>query len=147
MQHFETLRSENCYYVDKTPLIRQLIKQGRYYILSRPRRFGKSLLVSTIAALFEGQESLFKGLEIHEHWDWSITYPVIRLSFGAGNFNKLGGIERNFDYQLMEHENDAGLQPPSETISGPERFSSLIKRLHRKTGQQVVMLVDEYDKP
>ena len=72
---------------------------------------------------------------------------MIRLSFGAGNFNKLGGIERNFDYQLMEHENDAGLQPPSETISGPERFSSLIKRLHRKTGQQVVVLVDEYDKP
>ena len=144
---FAMMRKRDCYYVDKTPLIRQLVEENNYVFLSRPRRFGKSLLVSTLAALFEGQETLFEGLEIHEHWDWSITYPVVRLSFGAGNFNKPGGLERNFDYQLMEHENDAGIQPPTKTISGPERFSSLIKRLHRKTGQQVVVLVDEYDKP
>lgn len=69
IQTFSTLRNEGCYYVDKTPLIRELIENSRYCFLSRPRRFGKSLLVSTLQALFEGSESLFKGLDIHQHWD------------------------------------------------------------------------------
>ena len=147
IQHFETLRSEDCYYVDKTPLIRQLIYQGRYYFLSRPRRFGKSLLVSTIAALFEGQESLFKGLEIHEHWNWSITHPVVRLSFGGGDYNQSGGLAQNIATTLTLIEEDFGIEPPATPCSGPDRLRFLIRRLYRKTGQQVVMLVDEYDKP
>jgi len=78
IQDFETIRSEDFYYVDKTPLIRQLVSDGRFYFLSRPRRFGKSLLLDTIKALFEGREALFEGLDIHPHWDWSSPHPVLR---------------------------------------------------------------------
>jgi len=76
IQDFETIRGEDFYYVDKTPLIRRLVDGGRFYFLSRPRRFGKSLLVDTLKVLFEGQEALFRGLDIHDHWDWSVTHPV-----------------------------------------------------------------------
>ena len=79
---FRIFDKEGCYYdyVDKTPLIREMIRQGRYYFLSRPRRFGKSLLVDTLQELFEGNESLFRGLDIHPHWDWSVRHPVVRLT-------------------------------------------------------------------
>ncbi|MCY4301389.1 MAG: AAA family ATPase, partial [Aestuariivita sp.] len=83
IQDFDRLRNTDSYYVDKTPLIRDLIAQGDYWFLSRPRRFGKSLLVSTLKALFEGREELFNGLDIHAHWDWSVVHPVVRLSFGG----------------------------------------------------------------
>ncbi|MYB34134.1 MAG: AAA family ATPase, partial [Gammaproteobacteria bacterium] len=79
IQTFSTLREEGYYYVDKTPLIRELIRSGRHYFLSRPRRFGKSLLVDTLQELFEGNEPLFRGLDIHPHWDWSVRHPVVRL--------------------------------------------------------------------
>ncbi|MCY4227484.1 MAG: AAA family ATPase [Gammaproteobacteria bacterium] len=78
-QSFSDLREEGCYYVDKTPLVRQMTDEGRYYFLSRPRRFGKSLLVDTLQELFEGNEPLFRGLDIHPHWDWSVKFPVVRL--------------------------------------------------------------------
>jgi len=93
-QDFWRLRTANSYYVDKTPLVRELIDGGDHYFLSRPRRFGKSLLVSTLKALFEGQEDLFRGLDIDDHWDWSITSPVVRLSFD-GSYNELGEIEHD----------------------------------------------------
>ncbi len=79
-QSFSDLRQDGCYHVDKTPLIWQMIDEGRYYFLSRPRRFGKSLLVDTLQELFEGNESLFEGLDIHPHWDWSVKHPVVRLT-------------------------------------------------------------------
>ncbi|MCY4263232.1 MAG: AAA family ATPase, partial [Gammaproteobacteria bacterium] len=144
---FAMLRNRDSYYVDKTSLIRCLIEKNNYVFLSRPRRFGKSLLVSTIAALFEGQESLFKGLEIHEHWNWSITHPVVRLSFGGGDYNQSGGLAQNIATTLTLIEEDFGIEPPATPCSGPDRLRFLIRRLYRKTGQQVVMLVDEYDKP
>ncbi|MCY4303007.1 MAG: AAA family ATPase, partial [Aestuariivita sp.] len=87
IQDFETIRSEGFYYADKTPLIRRLVEDGRHYFLSRPRRFGKSLLVSTLKALFEGREELFNGLDIQDHWDWSVVHPVVRLSFD-GMYNE-----------------------------------------------------------
>ena len=83
IQTFRRIRETGCYYVDKTPLIRQMIDEGFFYFLSRPRRFGKSLLVSTLKELFEGNEPLFRGLDIHPHWDWSVKHPVVRLSFGG----------------------------------------------------------------
>ena len=86
IQDFDQLRNTNSYYVDKTSLIQDLIERGDHYFLFRPRRFGKSLLISTLKALFEGQEVLFKGLDIHDHWDWSSIHPVVRLSFG-GKYN------------------------------------------------------------
>ena len=81
------------YYVDKTPLALQLIDQGSHYFLSRPRRFGKSLLVDTLKELFEGNATLFKGLYAEQHWDWSVNYPVLRLSFGAGIAQTLDQLE------------------------------------------------------
>ena len=82
IQTFGLVRDEGCYYVDKTPLIRRLVDEGRHYFLSRPRRFGKSLLLDTVKELFEGNEALFRGLSIHDHWDWSVRHPVLRLDFG-----------------------------------------------------------------
>lgn len=145
IQTFSTLRNEACYYVDKTSLIQDLVKQGRYYFLSRPRRFGKSLLVDTLKELFEGNEPLFRGLSIHDHWDWSTRHPVVRISFGV-NYRELGDLQRNIMSQLTRIERNAGIEQ-SANNSGPDRLQDLLDRLHRTTGQQVVVLVDEYDKP
>jgi hypothetical protein len=84
IQTFRKIRERDYYYVDKTPLIQKLIEHGGYYFLARPRRFGKSLLVDTLDALFSGEESLFQGLFIHDKWDWQRCHPVIRISFGDG---------------------------------------------------------------
>ena len=84
IQTFARLREDGCYYVDKTPHILRLIDEGTHYFLSRPRRFGKSLLIDTIAELFEGNQALFAGLHAEAHWDWSQRSPVVRISFGAG---------------------------------------------------------------
>ena len=146
IQSFRTLREEGCYYVDKTPLIRQLVDEGRHYFLSRPRRFGKSLLIDTLQELFEGNEPLFQGLDIHGHWDWSVRHPVVRLSFG-GKYIALGDVERSILNQLAIIERNAGIKPETAIASGPERLQDLLDRLHQTTGKQVVVLVDEYDKP
>ena len=146
IQDFATIRSEGFYYVDKTPLIRQLVSAGRHYFLSRPRRFGKSLLVDTLKALFTGQEELFRGLDIHDHWDWSVTHPVVRLSFGR-KYDGPEDIERNLANQLGLIEHAAGLDPPNPAEAPPERLRTLLYHLHGRSGQRVVVLVDEYDKP
>ena len=90
IQTFREIRAENYYYVDKTAYIRRMIDEGKHYFLSRPRRFGKSLFLDTLKELFEGNEPLFEGLHIHDRWDWSVRHPVVRLSFGSGNFKELG---------------------------------------------------------
>ncbi len=146
IQDFETIRSEDFYYVDKTPLIRRLVEDGRHYFLSRPRWFGKSLLVDTIGALFAGQESLFRGLEIHEYWDWSVTHPVVRLSFD-GKYNEPEEIKNDVLEQLEALEHEYGLTPAIALNTGPTRLRSLPRRLHQTTDQRAVILVDEYDKP
>ena len=86
LQTFRKVREGGCYYVDKTPWIRRLVDEGEQYFLSRPRRFGKSLLLDTIKELFEGSEDLFRGLAIHDQWDWNVRCPVVRVSFGSGNY-------------------------------------------------------------
>ncbi len=146
IQTFSTLREEGCYYVDKTPLIRELIRTGRHYFLSRPRRFGKSLLVSTLKELFEGNEPLFQGLDIHPYWDWSVKYPVVRLSFG-GKVSTPEDLENHILNQLYNIEEDFSLEslPPIKTA--PERLQNILRRVHRETGKQVVVLIDEYDRP
>lgn len=133
------------YYVDKTPWIERLVGEGAHFFLSRPRRFGKSLLVDTIKELFEGNEPLFRGLAIHDRWDWSASHPVVRLSFGSGVFTEPGELQASVSEQLTEIENNAELAPDYETAAG--RFQSVLRELHRKTGRRVVVLVDEYDKP
>ncbi len=145
IQTFRRIRETGCYYVDKTPLIRQMIDEGFFYFLSRPRRFGKSLLVSTLKELFEGNEPLFRGLDIHPHWDWSVKHPVVRLSFG-GEVDSLELLEDAALSQLYSVEKAFGLKiPPVKSAS--ERLRHILMQLHQATGQQAVVLVDEYDRP
>ena len=144
IQTFRKIREEGCYYVDKTAWVRRLVDEGDQYFLSRPRRFGKSLLLDTIKELFEGSEELFRGLAIHDQWDWT-PRPVVRISFGGRNFTQLGHLDLNLTAQLDRAEQRAGFR--SSYPTGPERFASLIERLRERTGQQVAVLVDEYDKP
>ncbi len=146
IQSFRRLRETDSYYVDKTPLIRDLVERGDYYFLSRPRRFGKSLLLDTLHELFAGNEPLFRGLDIHGHWDWEDAHPVVRLSF-AGQFGAPGDLDGSIRSQLEIAERNAGLRPAASETRGPEHLQSLLDRLHRTTGKQVVVLVDEYDKP
>ena len=145
IQNLRELRELDCYYVDKTAYVKRLLDEGKYYFLSRPRRFGKSLFLDTLKELFEGSEELFKGLYIHERWTWSARHPVVRLSFGGRHFAAPGDLDANLAAQLDDIEVEAGVHPRYNTA--PERFGYLIRTLHRQTGQRVVVLVDEYDKP
>ena len=110
-----------------------------------PRRFGKSLFVNTLKELFEGNEPLFRGLDVHGTWGWSVQHPVIRLSFGYGHFHDPGYVHMHVLEQLADIAEAAGVESPHET--GPGRLADLIRRLHRRSGHGVVVLVDEYDKP
>ena len=145
IQTFREIREQNCYYVDKTTYIHQLLNEGKHYFLSRPRRFGKSLFLDTLKELFEGNEPLFEGLYIHNHWDWRTRYPVLRLSFGSGNFSEPGYLQANLMEQLAAIERRAGIV--SEYRTAPGRFASILEMLHERAGQRVAILVDEYDKP
>ena len=144
LQTFRTLREEDYYYVDKTPYVQRLVAEGTHYFLSRPRRFGKSLLLDTLKELFEGSEALFAGLDIHPHWDWSVRHPVVRLDFSGGDYQDPDGLRRNVMAQLDGVERWAQVTAEG---SGPERFGFLLEALHRKTSRRVVVLIDEYDKP
>ena len=119
--------------------------KGTHYFLSRPRRFGKSLFLDTLKELFEGNETLFEGLDIYDHWDWQVPHPVLRLSFGSGNFNEPGYLQANLMEQLAAIERRAGIV--SEYATAPGRFASLLEILHEQAGQRVAVLIDEYDKP
>ena len=145
IQTFRTIREENYYYVDKTPFLRQLVDEGTHYFLSRPRRFGKSLLLDTLKELFEGNEPLFEGLDIHGHWDWSVRHPVVRLDFGSGDFKEPDHLHKDLMAQLAVIEDDAMVAGRFDTA--PARLRHLLKALHRQSGRRVVVLVDEYDKP
>ncbi len=145
IQTFREIRSGDYYYVDKTAYVGRLLDEGKHYFLSRPRRFGKSLFLDTCKELFEGNEPLFRGLDIHDRWDWSIRYPVLRLSFGGGNFTEPGSLLTNLMAQLDAVESRSGVASACRT--GPERLAALVEALHRKAGRPVAVLVDEYDKP
>ncbi len=146
IQDFRTIRSEGFYYVDKTPFIRQLTAKGRFYFLSRPRRFGKSLLLDTLGSLFKCEEPLFKGLDIHPHWDWTSPHPTVRLSFG-GHYSEPGDVEGDIIEQLESAERLHGLAPARTSDTAPRRLRNILDRLHAAAGRRVVVLVDEYDKP
>ena len=145
IQTFSTLREEHAYYVDKTRLILSLVQDGSRYFLSRPRRFGKSLLLSTLKELFEGNEPLFEGLYIHEEWDWSRRHSVVRLDFSKGGFENPGQVADDVKAQLRRIEASAEIDPQDDIPA--LRFQHLIQELRRRTGERVVVLVDEYDKP
>ena len=146
MQTFRTLREQNCYYVDKTPYVQRLLDEGTHYFLSRPRRFGKSLFLDTLKELFEGSEELVAGTATSTTGhNWSERHPVVRLSFGGGNFRNSDLLEANVMEQLAAAERRLGVVSKYLTAAG--RFAYLLEALHRQTGQRVAVLVDEYDKP
>ena len=145
IQSFRKLRESNCYYVDKTDYAMRLVAEGTHYFLSRPRRFGKSLFLDTLKELFEGGRELFEGLHVYERWDWSVHHPVLRLSFGGGNFKEPGHLHASVMEQLAAIERDTVTKCYAETAPG--RLRDLLGALHRRTGRQVAVLVDEYDKP
>ena len=145
IQNFESLRRDGYFYVDKTAKIYELAKTGRYYFLSRPRRFGKSLLVSTLEAYFQGKRELFEGLAIEGlEKEWK-DYPVIHLDLNAKKFDTEEDLIRLIDRQLLVYESVYGSVPTDVTID--DRFVSLIRNAAEKSGERVVILVDEYDKP
>ncbi len=141
IQTFRKICAENCYYVDKTAYIARLVDEGTHYFLSRPRRFGKSLFLDTLKELFEGNEPLFQGLTIHDRWDWSMRHPVLRLSFGSGNFTEPGNLHKEAMAQL------GTIEKVDDCDTAPAYFRHLLRTLHQRTGQPVAVLVDEYDKP
>jgi hypothetical protein len=144
IQTFEKIREEDYLYVDKTQRIKDLIDRGSYYFLSRPRRFGKSLLVSTMQALFEGREELFRGLYIHDKWDWEKSCPVIKISFG-GVARDLADMKQDVVGILKQNQRRLDIScEDKENIGGC--FRELIERASEKYGDKVVILVDEYDK-
>ena len=145
MQTFREIRERDCYYVDKTAFIGRLLDEGKHYFLSRPRRFGKSLFLDTCKELFEGDEALFEGLAIHGLWDWSVRHPVLRLSFGSGNFKEPDHLPASVMAPLDAVERETGVV--SGYASASNRFGHMLEALHRQAGRPVAVLVDEYDKP
>ena len=145
MQTFRDIREQDCYYVDKTAHAGRLLDEGKHYFLSRPRRFGKSLFLDTCKELFEGSRDLFEGLAIHDRWDWSARHPVLRLSFGSGNFKEPGYVHTNCMAQLDVLEERLGVGSRYDTAV--ERLGALVRASSVRAGRGAVVLVDEYDKP
>ncbi|MCG5509491.1 ATP-binding protein [Ectothiorhodospira lacustris] len=133
------------YYVDKTPWLHRLIKEGKHYFLSRPRRFGKSPLLDTLKELFEANEPLFRGLYIHDRWDWQTRHPVIRISFTDGVMQSRDTLDARIEEMLSQQAEALQVRLANRSIAG--RFGELIRRVHQQHGQRVVVLIDEYDKP
>ena len=145
IQDFESIIKGGYVYVDKTALIYRLVTEGKIYFLSRPRRFGKSLLVSTLDAYFKGKKDLFKGLAIDElEKEWA-EYPVFHIDFNGENFSKPDVLEEVIEKFLSDQENIYGKNPNSRTTG--DRFKDILKAAHEKTGRRAVVLIDEYDKP
>lgn len=149
IQGFEKIRTDNFLYVDKTAYIYQLAHNNVPYFLSRPRRFGKSLLLSSIKAYWEGKKELFSGLAIEElereNVDAWKTFPVFYFDFNGVNYNETGALENALGFLLSEWEGDYGIINAGNTLS--ERFQNILKIAREKSGLRCVVLVDEYDKP
>ena len=145
IQDFEKLRQDGYVYIDKTALIYKLVDEGSYYFLSRPRRFGKSLLISTLEAFFSGKKELFDGLaisELEKKWD---AYPILYLDLNSREYKDESSLEAELNRHLEQWEKLYGDE--FKTRATEERFLQVIDKAYDKTGRQVVILVDEYDKP
>ena len=145
IQNFEKIRKDGYFYIDKTAWVYQLAKTGSYYFLSRPRRFGKSLLISTLEAYFRGKKELFKGLAIEKlEKDWT-EHPILHLDLNIERYDTPESLGNILEKNLSEWEKPYGADVSERTYS--LRFAGIIKRACEQTGQRVVILVDEYDKP
>jgi hypothetical protein len=145
IQDFEKLRNKNCVYVDKTQYVYQLGQTCSPYFLGRPRRFGKSLFISTLKAYFEGKKHLFEGLKIAELEQEWIEYPVIYIDFNKSEYSDIRSLEVVIDDTLRKYEQQYNVSFIAERLS--VRFSNIISEAKKKTNLRVVVLIDEYDKP
>jgi hypothetical protein len=149
IQSFEKIRTGGYAYIDKTPYIASLLERGSYFFLSRPRRFGKSLFLDTLDSAFSGKRELFSGLYLdtpESGWDWSRRYPVIRISLGQRINRTTGELREYISYILTSEAEKYGFTNDTSLSSGFQ-LNALIKNLYKKTGEPVVVLIDEYDKP
>ena len=145
IQNFEKIRKDGYLYIDKTALIYQLVKTGSYYFLSRPRRFGKSLLLSTLEAYFQGKRELFEGLAMERlEKDWEV-YPILHLDLNARHYKDTAALTSILNEFLEKWEALYGTEKQGRALE--ERFSYVIEQAYRQTGHRVVILIDEYDKP
>lgn len=150
IQTFKDIRDkkENYVYVDKTDSAYKLINKGRYFFLSRPRRFGKSLFVDTLDNIFSGYKELFNGLYIYDKWNWEETFPILRIDFTSGDYSSEKSIRNKLLHVLSSRCETHGLNPKecySETLG--IYLENTIKKTSQKFNQKVVVLIDEYDKP
>ncbi|MDE7496670.1 MAG: AAA family ATPase, partial [Muribaculaceae bacterium] len=144
-QDFKTLRKLGYIYVDKTRFVYKVTRGSQYLFLARPRRFGKSLFLSTLRYFFEGERDLFKGLYINStDWKWE-HYPVLRLDLNVEKYSEPGKLDSILNGYFSKWEEEYDVTTKESELS--LRFRNIIEAAHRKTGQQVVILVDEYDKP
>ncbi|HIT16740.1 MAG TPA: AAA family ATPase, partial [Candidatus Avimuribaculum pullicola] len=147
IQSFEQLRKDGYVYVDKTALVHKLATTGKIYLLSRPRRFGKSLLVSTLKNYFLGRKELFKGLAIEQlETEWN-TYPIFHIDFNGTNFTSGDMLEKKIESYVSGYEDEYGKNPKWENISLGDRFAYVLAQAHERHGRRCVVLIDEYDKP
>ena len=145
IQNFEELRNRNCVYVDKTELIYRLTNTDKVYFFSRPRRFGKSLLISTLEAYFQGKKELFEGLAMEQlEKDWTV-YPVLHVDFSLTKYTTLFDLQEQLNLFLSRWELIYGKNEQEETPAA--RLQGIILRAYEKTGKQIVVLIDEYDAP
>lgn len=145
IQSFDQIIEDGYVYVDKTDLIYSLVKEGKIYFLSRPRRFGKSLLVSTLKNYFLGRKELFRGLAIDAlEKDW-LTYPVFHVDFNGQDFTRGGVLEQVLESYVTDWEQEYGVEAQSSLVG--ERFIRVLGEAYRQTGRRAVVLIDEYDKP
>lgn len=145
IQNFGEVRNGGYAYVDKTALMYKMVSEGKYYFLSRPRRFGKSLFLSTLEAYFEGSKELFEGLAVsHLEKDWT-PYPILHLDLNAREYKDESSLEAELNRHLEGWEKQYGDEYKDR--SPEERFIHVINNVNEKTGKRVVILVDEYDKP
>jgi len=131
------------YYVDKTHFIPKLT--SKYYFLSRPRRFGKSLFLDTLKEAFSGNKELFKGLYLYENWDWEKKYPVIKLDLSQAYPDTVENLKESISSFLEDIAKKYQIKLSKKLI--PLKFQELIQKLYEKYNQKVVVLIDEYDKP
>lgn len=145
MQTFSEIIRRGYAYVDKTDLVYKIVQDGTYYVLTRPRRFGKSLLLSTLEAYFSGEKDLFGGLAISTLEDKWEEYPILHLDFNAEKYDSVEALEDKLNLALSLWEDSCGSNPAERSLS--TRFEGVLRRTCEQTGRQVVILVDEYDKP
>lgn len=145
IQNFESLRNDGYFYVDKTALLYRLAKTGRYFFLSRPRRFGKSLMISTLQAYFEGKKELFEGLAIEQLEKEWVKRPVLHIDLNIEKYNTPDSLDKILNDTLVQWEELYGTRPSETSFS--LRFAGIIRRACEKSGERVAILVDEYDKP